>query len=163
MKRLLAVSVLVFSLNFIGYANAENPFDHAAIPVSPGTNDFDFVAPDSGTTNAANLFDRALVLVSPRTNNFGFVAPKSGATNTFVIENVGRSRLIGKATVKPPFKIISGGTYSLGPHGSQLITIAYQPIGASNDIQVVTFTGGGNATAIVSGTSDKNSARKAGR
>jgi hypothetical protein len=80
------------------------------------------------------------------------VAVNKTATNTFLVENMGGGKVVGTATVAAPFKILSGGSYTLRPKEAQVITVTYTPSGAESDIQTVTFTGGGGATADATGT-----------
>ena len=103
------------------------------------------------TSLAGTLFTTPIINVSPRTIDFGVVPLKTSVTNTFLIENWGGGKLVGKATVPRPFKIISGGTYRLGPSDAQVITITYTPSGALMDTNVVKFTGGAGALAPVIG------------
>ena len=83
--------------------------------------------------------------------NFGPVPDKATATNTFLVENMGRGKLVGTATVPAPFKIISGGDYALRENEAQVVTITYTPSGAASDTQTVKFTGGGGSKATVRG------------
>jgi hypothetical protein len=92
-----------------------------------------------------------VISVTPSSLNFGSVASGVTVTNTFTIQNTGGGTLAGTATVAAPFRIVSGGTYSLGGRQIQTVSVSYSPSG-SNSSQVVTFTGGGGATATVSGS-----------
>ena len=100
---------------------------------------------------AGTLFTSPIIAVSPRTIDFGAVPVKTTVTKTILIENWGGGKLIGKATVAHPFKIISGGTYRLGPSDAQVVTVSYTPSGALLDTNVVKFTGGAGAVAPVLG------------
>jgi hypothetical protein len=102
---------------------------------------------------AGTLFTSPIISVSPRAIDFGAVPMKTSVTNTFLIENWGGGKLVGKATVPPPFKIISGAAYQLGPSDAQVVTIAYTPSGALLDTNIVKFTGGAGAVAPVKGKS----------
>ena len=104
-----------------------------------------------GTASADTLFTNAVIYVAPMLLNFGPVATNKTATATFVVENMGRARLVGKVTVAAPFKIVAGGSYSLKENEAQVVTISYKPTGAPTDKQTVTFTGGGGAKATVTG------------
>ena len=59
--------------------------------------------------------------------DFGRVPTNRTATATFVVENMGSSKLVGKATVPAPFKIVAGGDYSLKANEAQMVTITYKP------------------------------------
>lgn len=88
-----------------------------------------------------------VISISPLSLSFGAVS--GPATNNFTVQNVGGGTLAGTASVAAPFSIVSGGAYSLGANQSQTVLVSYTPIG--NDTATVTFTGGGGATATVSG------------
>src|SRR5690348_2665500 len=49
-----------------------------------------------------------IILLSPSRLNFGTVPLGKSVTNTLLVENFGRGKLVGTASVPPPFKIISG-------------------------------------------------------
>lgn len=100
---------------------------------------------------ASTLFTSPVIVVTPMTMDFGRVATNTTATNTFLVENIGKGTLVGKATVAVPFKILSGGDYSLRENEAQVITVTYKPTGATSDIQTVQFTGGGGAKATATG------------
>jgi hypothetical protein len=77
------------------------------------------------------------------------------------VENVGSGILVGKATVPPPFKILSGGTYKLERNAAQVVTIVYTPNGAPTNSQTVKFFGKDNeASATVIGRLSKVSRPK---
>ena len=99
------------------------------------------------------LFTNPFIHVTPGAIDFGAVPLKQSATNTFLVENWGGGKLVGKATVPSPFKIISGGTYRLGPNDAQVVTVSYTPTGALLDTNAVTFTGGAGLSAGVCGRS----------
>jgi hypothetical protein len=103
------------------------------------------------TAPAGTLFKDPVIAISPRSINFGTVPMKSTVTNTFLIENWGGGKLVGKATVAPPFKILSGGTYRLGRSDAQVLTITYTPSGAPLDTNIVIFTGGAGTIGRVVG------------
>jgi hypothetical protein len=100
---------------------------------------------------AGTLFTEPLIKITPPSLDFGGVPYKSSVTNTVLLENWGGGRLVGKATVPRPFKIISGGTYRLGPSDIQVVTISYTPSGAAIDTNFVKFTGGAGAKLPVFG------------
>jgi len=100
---------------------------------------------------ADTLFTNAVIYVTPMVVDFGRVPTNRTATATFVVENVGSTKLVGKATVPAPFKITAGGDYALKENEAQIVTITYKPTGTAPDKQTVTFTGGGQAKATVKG------------
>jgi hypothetical protein len=101
--------------------------------------------------SAGTLFTSPVVVVTPTTNYFGAASRHRSLTNTFLIENAGSGKLIGKATVESPFKIIDGGKYALRENEAQVVTIVYQPSGTRSATNVVQFTGGGGAKVTVIG------------
>ncbi len=105
----------------------------------------------SAVTAADTLFTTPVIFLTPPVLHFGPVYTNSTATNTIVVENMGIGKLVGKATVPKPFKIVNGGDYSLRANEAQIVTITYKPSGAPLDKQTVTFTGGGGAKAFVTG------------
>ena len=100
---------------------------------------------------AGTLFTVPVMIVTPPELDFGMVAEQSTATNSFVVENAGGSTLVGKVTVAPPFKIISGDTYSLKSGEIQIVTITYTPSEAEKDVQTAEFSGAKPVTAKVMG------------
>jgi hypothetical protein len=100
---------------------------------------------------ADTLFTNPVIVVTPMTLDFGQVTTNATATNTFLVENIGRGKLVGTATVAAPFKILSGGDYTLRENEAQVITVTYRPTGAASDTQPVQFTGGGGAKVTATG------------
>ena len=75
-------------------------------------------------------FTRPFIVVSPMKADFGTLRMGESATNSFLVENVGRGTMVGTATVPPPFKVLSGGSYKLTRNGAQVVTVVYTPDGA---------------------------------
>jgi hypothetical protein len=100
---------------------------------------------------AVTLFTTPVIYVTPMALDFGRVAAQATATNTFLVENMGKGTLRGTATVAAPFKILSGGDYTLRENEAQVVTVVYTPSGAASDTQTVKFTGGGGAKATATG------------
>ena len=92
-----------------------------------------------------------IILISPARLNFGAVPLGQSATNTFLVENFGHGKLVGKASVPAPFKIISGEKYSLREKEVQVVTIVYTPERARRDRATVSFSGGNGGKALVIG------------
>lgn len=92
-----------------------------------------------------------VIVVSPGSQDFGSVMVGTTRDLTFTVQNIGGSTLAGTASVSVPFSILTGGTYSLGANQSQVVTIRFSPTAVGSISQAITFTGGGGATAIVSG------------
>lgn len=102
---------------------------------------------------ADSLFKDPVIAVSPRAIDFGLVPPHTTVTNSILIENWGGGKLVGKATVPRPFKIVSGASYRLRAPDAQILTIIYTPSGKGLDTNVVKFTGGGGAFVPITGSS----------
>lgn len=84
----------------------------------------------------------------------GFGAIAVGTTNdlSVTIQNVGGGVLSGGASgVLAPFSIMSGGTYSLVAGATQTVTLRYCPTVAGSHTQNLVFSGGGGASAQVTG------------
>lgn len=145
--------LVIFCAAVLSATGAQND----AVP-SPSDSVFDpqitRAAEAGGQTNRpGTLLTNAVLLVTPKFIDFGQVAPHKSATNSFMVQNVGGGKLLGKATVAPPFLLLDG-EYVLRPNEAQLLTIVYAPKGAStgsNEVRTVTFTGGGGAKAKVGG------------
>jgi hypothetical protein len=90
--------------------------------------------------NAATLFTTPVISVTPTAMDFGAVPNTVTVTNTFLVENAGGGKLVGKVQVAPPFKIISGGSYRLDRNETQIVYITYTPGQGTNDTQKVTFS-----------------------
>jgi hypothetical protein len=105
----------------------------------------------SWIAEAGTLFTNPVIFVKPTTLDFGPVAGNTTATNTFLVENMGSGKLVGTATVAAPFKILSGGDYTLRKNEAQVVTVIYTPTGAATDTETAQFTGGGGTEATVTG------------
>jgi len=105
----------------------------------------------AGALQAGTLFPYPAIVVSPTTIKFGAADPHRTFTNTFLVENAGGGKLVGKATVEPPFKIIDGGSYVLRENEAQVVTIIYVPKGSASVTNTVKFTGAGGAKATAIG------------
>jgi hypothetical protein len=116
-----------------------------------------------GIAEADTLFTTPVLYVTPTALDFGAVADKATATNTFLVENMGKGTLVGTATVAAPFKILSGGNYSLRENETQIVTVIYTPSGAASDTQTVKFTGSAGAKVIVTGKLAAPAAKEPGQ
>lgn len=104
-----------------------------------------------GLAKAATLFTVPVIVVTPTVLDFRAGATNGTATNTFLVENAGGGKLVGKATVARPFKIVDGGNYTLRENEAQVVTVIYACRNARTNIQTVKFTGDGGAKATVIG------------
>ncbi len=94
-----------------------------------------------------------IIVVSPKMLDFGPVPAGKSATNTFLVENMGHGKLVGRASVPSPFKVVSGETYALSETDVQVVTVTFTPGRALTNTATVTFTGGGGTKAKVFGES----------
>lgn len=119
--------------------------------VRPAIGNWDIGPFQYQTSSSDGPSTNPVISASPATINFGSVIPNITVTNGFTVQNTGAGILSGKATVSAPFSIISGGNYSLTNNQTQIVSVSYSPSGAASDSAVVSFTGGGGATASVTG------------
>ena len=93
-----------------------------------------------------------VVFVTPTSLDFGILPV--GATNnlTLTVQNTGTGTLTGSASVPAPYRVISGGNYSLGSNQSQTVTVQFSPTTPGVSNQTIAFTGGNGASASFTGT-----------
>ena len=93
------------------------------------------------------------ISISSSNLDFGMVLTNTGTNLGIIIQNTGSGTLIGSASVPAPFRIISGGNYSLGSNQTQTVTIGFNPTATGAFTQTVMFmvTNGGGASAGVTG------------
>jgi len=117
-------------------------------PYTPFVYPHPFVTAQDGGSTSTN----PVIALSPNSRNFGSIA--AGTTNdlTFTVQNVGGGTLTGSAAVSSPFSIIGSSSYSLAANASQTITVRFKPVAAGTFNNTVAFSGGGGATASVSGS-----------
>ena len=101
--------------------------------------------------SATNAPISPAIRVTPATIVYGTLLSGTSKTNSFTVQNVGGGTLSGTASVGAPFKILSGGSYSLGSNQSQTVTMVFNPVMAGNYSQNVSLSGGGGTNTIVSG------------
>ncbi len=94
------------------------------------------------------------ISISPDRLDFGSVPVGATQYGYFYVTNTGGGTLSGDATVPPPFSIPWGAHYDLPPNAFtwQGIPIRYSPVVPGTNIAFVTFTGGGGATRIATGS-----------
>jgi hypothetical protein len=103
----------------------------------------------AGVLTAGTSFTTPVIVVSPPILKLGGADARRSLTNSFLVENIGRGKLVGKATVNAPFKIIDGASYNLKENEAQVVTIVYLPTNSITVTNVVKFTGGGGAEVKV--------------
>jgi hypothetical protein len=107
--------------------------------------------PDMGAYEYGTTSTTPVISISPLSLDFGAVLSGAAVTNIFTVQNAGNGTLVGTASVAAPFSIVGSQTYSLAGGQSQAVAVRFSPSSASNSSQSVIFTGGGGATATVSG------------
>ncbi len=100
----------------------------------------------------------ASIAVSPASQSCGAIAVGGNASVTFTVKNSGSGTLSGTASVAAPFGVTSGASYSLAAGQSQTVTVQYSPTAAGTNTQSVSFTGGGGASATVTGSATSGAA-----
>ncbi len=94
--------------------------------------------PSGGSFSITN----PIIIITPAKLDFGFVPEGRSATNTFLVENAGHGKLSGTASVAAPFKIESGGKFTLKESEAQVVTVSYTPKDDRVDTAPVIFTAG---------------------
>jgi subtilisin family serine protease len=88
-----------------------------------------------------------IIQVTPINVSFGYVPVGSTKDRTLTVKNLGGwFYLTGNATTAPPFSIVQGDYYNLGPDEIKIVTVRYQPTSEGPHTGTVVFTGGGGAT-----------------
>lgn len=95
----------------------------------------------------------AICTLSTESLSFGEVAEDLTYDSSIIVTNTGTSgtTLSGTASTSSPWSIVGTATYSLVSGASQTITVRFSPTSKGFYNGTVTFTGGGGATAAVSG------------
>jgi hypothetical protein len=93
------------------------------------------------------------ISVTPSSQSFGDVALGASADRTFTLSNSGGKTLSGSASISGSgFSIQSGGSYNLTAGQSQTVTVRFTPTTTGGASGTLTFSGGGGASAGLSGT-----------
>lgn len=112
---------------------------------------------------AGTLFTNPVIVVSPAMLKFGAADSHRALTNTFLVENAGGGKLVGKVKVKPPFRVIDGRSYILRENEAQVVTIVYVPKGPETVTNTVEFSGASGASATVVGSPLPSQLKQQGR
>jgi hypothetical protein len=115
----------------------------------PGPGNFTLTFPDGSILTVS--VSTPAIAVTPPSLDFGTVDVGASVSKTFTVKNVGSGRLTGQATTAAPYQIVSGGTYNLTAGQSQTVTVRFAPSSAGTFLGTVNFSGGGDASAPVSG------------
>jgi hypothetical protein len=128
-------------------ASSDGIYSAEWIPEAAGTYTLTFPGNDRITVNVAN----PTIEVTPNSLDFGGVAVGSSSDKNFTVKNTGGGILTGSATTEAPYSIVSGGSYSVSAGQSQTVTVRFSPTSLGNFAGNVNFTGGGDASVIVTG------------
>jgi hypothetical protein len=90
--------------------------------------------------------------VAPLRLDFGRVEVGTSVTQQVVLDNVGSGWVTGTSSVATPFGIVSATTYHIPGYSSVLGSVRYSPAAPGTNTQTVSFTGGGGASCIATGT-----------
>jgi len=91
--------------------------------------------------------------ITPLVMDFDSVPVGDCVLDTFVIANVGSDPISGVANVSAPFFIDAGAEYdNLMPGSTHDVTVLFCPVAGQTFEEFVTFTGGGGAVRLVTGT-----------
>jgi hypothetical protein len=103
---------------------------------------------ESPCTGAVSGVARADFGVTPSTaTSFGTIAVGSSVDRTFTVQNTGGASLSGTTSVGAPFRIVTGGSFSLAPGASQAVTVRFQPTSAGSFAGNATFTANGDTVS----------------
>jgi hypothetical protein len=98
---------------------------------------------------------RSDYFVSPAaTTSFGSVPLNGFAQRTFIVKNTGGGTVSGTVATAAPFRVVSGGTFSLAGMGAwQVVTVRFSPTAvAVASASVTVRANGGSVSRIVTGT-----------
>jgi hypothetical protein len=90
--------------------------------------------------------------VAPTSLDFGRVTVGSTADKTIVVQNTGGGKLIGSASVAPPFSIVSGGSFTLSLGAKQNVVVRFTPTSGVFAANVTFTSNAGDASVSVTGT-----------
>jgi centrosomal CEP192-like protein/fibronectin type III domain protein/List-Bact-rpt repeat protein len=99
---------------------------------------------ESSCSPAASGVAQMDVAVDPTTaTSFGTVTTGTTVDRAFTVQNTSTASISGTASAGAPFSVVSGGTLSLAPGASQVVTVRFAP--------TATGTFAGNVNVTVSG------------
>jgi len=102
---------------------------------------------------AYEFFGEAIIQVSPPVWDFGDVAIGDTEVLMAFVNNVGTLTLTGDVTnVNVPFSVFGPSHYELNPLNSTSVVFHFTPVAEVTSSNTVTFTGGGGANVLLTGT-----------
>src|SRR5262249_13022261 len=97
--------------------------------------------------------DQPLLSVTPSSLDFGSVNINTSTERSFSVRNAGSGTLTGTAGASAPFSISAGGSFSLAPGASQIVTARFSPTSSAFFSGSVDFSSnGGNLSRLITGT-----------
>jgi hypothetical protein len=149
------ISVLysVDEINWVPVYQAMQTINHPRLGIIVGSSPGGF--PDTDLAWAEVITPQAppTLVVSPANLDLGPVPAGTCASGTFYVTNVGSGTLTGSVSgATAPFSVVSGGSYSLGPNAWQAVIVQYSPTAPGSNTVNLTFTGGGGATLLLTGS-----------
>jgi hypothetical protein len=104
-------------------------------------------------SSAVSIGAAPAIYITPAVMNFDSVTVSDCSTDVFVISNTGLNPVSGVASVLAPFFIESGAEYhNLMSGSTHNVTVRFCPDNIQTYEEFVTFTGGGGAVRLVTGT-----------
>jgi hypothetical protein len=95
----------------------------------------------------------ATLSVSPTSLDFGSVEAGSSKDSTFTVTNSGGGTLTGRVIATPPFRVVSGVSFSLGAGTSQAIIVRFSPTTSGSFAgTALVSSDGGSANVSLTGT-----------
>jgi hypothetical protein len=96
-------------------------------------------------SNLASVVARADFTVSPTSSvAFGSIAVGQTVDRTFTVQNTGTAGLSGGVAVDAPYRVVSGGSFSLAAGASQAVVVRFAPTSAGTFASNARFTAGGD-------------------
>jgi subtilase family protein/fervidolysin-like protein/HYDIN/CFA65/VesB family protein len=133
----------------VGTDQASGDGIYSGVWSPPGTGNFTLTFPDGSVVKVS--VSVPTIAVTPTALDFGTVNVGTSLTNNFTVKNIGSGNLTGQATAAAPYEIVSGGNYSLAAGQSQTVAVRFTPPSSGTFLSTVNFSGGGDASAPVSG------------
>jgi hypothetical protein len=103
---------------------------------------------ESGCSTAASGVAQSDLSVAPTaTTSFGSVGLGVTVDRTFTVQNASSATLTGTATIGTPYSVVSGGSFTLSPGASQVVTVRFRPTVDGIFASTVNFTMNGDVVS----------------
>ena len=115
----------------------------------------DLAGNESGCSGSVSGAAQPDFTVTPTgTTDFGSVAVNGTVDRNFTVQNTSTASISVTASVGSPFSIVSGGSFSLAPGASQVVTVRFRPTTVGSFAGNVNFAASGDSVSrAVSGSS----------